>query len=93
MTGRVRSLDSSSGICGAKYVTDTDNFRKTLFYPANVHVINAPNWSSHLQMTDIGPVRSTETLKQSCCEARGKRKWPTTGNQGQHRIINLLEEV
>jgi len=45
------------------------------------------------QMTDNGPVSSTETMKQSCCEAREKRKWPMTGNQGQHRIINLLEEV
>jgi hypothetical protein len=45
------------------------------------------------QMTDNGPVSITQTLRQSCCEAREKRKWPTTGNQGQHRIINLLEEV
>ena len=45
------------------------------------------------QMTDNGPVSSAETLRQSCCEARGKKRRPTTGNQGQHRIINLLEEV
>jgi len=44
-------------------------------------------------MTDNGSVSSAETLGQACCEAREKRKWPTTGNQGQHRIINLLEEM
>jgi hypothetical protein len=36
---------------------------------------------------------SAETLKQSCLEAKEKRKWATTGNEGQHRIMNLLEEV
>ena len=34
---------------------------------------------------------------QRHCSSRaakqGEEKWPTTGNQGQHRIINLLEEV
>lgn len=45
------------------------------------------------QMTDNGPVSRSETLGQACCEAREKRKWPTTGNQGKHRIINLLEEM
>jgi len=45
------------------------------------------------QMTDNGPVRNAETLRPPWCEAREKRKWPTTGNQGQHRVINLMEEV